>query len=88
MKTPYQIAWGTLADNAIQPTDKRTGNTIAKLIEQGIEADRKQRAGMAAFGRFVYETMNATEWSSDTFDDIAVYAADVLKKPFSEPDDD
>lgn len=44
MKTPTQIASDTLADHAIQPHFRRSGDQVAKLIEEAIEADREQHA--------------------------------------------
>lgn len=47
------------------------------------------RSDMERFGRFVYNLMEEQpEWNSDTFEDIASYAANVLRRPFSEPLED
>lgn len=40
------------------------------------------------FGRYVYRTMDAQEWSSDTLQEIGDYASFVLKKPFLGPDEE
>ncbi len=66
-KTPYQIAWGVLGDNAIQPNDRRGGNAIASLIEQAIHLDRLQR------GEAWEETDSI--WGCAGYDDPAVEIA-------------
>jgi hypothetical protein len=43
-KTAQQIAADTLAAHAIRPDWRRTGEQIAPLIAEGIEADRAQQA--------------------------------------------
>lgn len=40
------------------------------------------------FGHHVYNIMNRREWSGDTFEAIAVVAAEVIGKPFDEPMED
>ena len=82
MKTATQIAEPFAA--RFDETEASYDN-IRNIIAEAIEADRAQRADMAAFGEFVHELMDGEEWSSDTLQAIGEYATFTLKKPFTEP---
>lgn len=50
IKTPAEIAETVLDEHAIQSHWNRSGAQIALLIEEAIEADRKQRPTMERWG--------------------------------------
>lgn len=53
IKTPAEIAETVLDEHAIQPHWNRSGAQIALLIEEAIEADRKQRPEVSEW--LIYE---------------------------------